>query len=228
MSAVVEAQFSLGDRLVLEHEYNKSYSNLPLTASEAHAQGWDLDSKCVNGYGRKATHRKTNQTLSLYYTNRGEIFGYGAHLSGIYGIPYQPHPTEFASDIALIFRDPKVACTGERDVVRSNVTSIGDRLLVATYENDPLALTASEASSKFYVKTPSCFPHMGHHYITPFPLALTSPIMTMYLEKTGEINGVLISSALKQNMPPFEWFTAFKIHSLHLYFKEHVNACVTN
>eukprot|EP00756_Hemistasia_phaeocysticola_P019654 Hpha_TRINITY_DN15676_c0_g1::TRINITY_DN15676_c0_g1_i3::g.99883::m.99883 len=217
---------SLGDRLVLEHQYLGAYEPMPLSATAAKAAGWSVSDSCEAGRGRKATGgHSSNHTLALWYTQQGEITGYHASVTQqMASPPWKVGPA--GSEIGFIFRDPATICAGALDATTAAPSSIGDRLLLVT--QDPpleLPLTEAEAKADNYIDTKNCMTDMGHHYIMPIPASLkVSPLMTMYWSD-GTIDGVLCSSIPVEPTPPFEMFEAFKAYSLHLYFKEHKGAC---
>ena len=230
---------SLGDRLVLERQWignatvGGAYDPLPLNASAARAAGWNVSSVCVPGRGKEAIHPTLfNSALHLWYDQLDFVIGYEIVVT----------TTTLNRDIcrkqagggsrcAVMFRKADQACGASSAVRQDRVPgSIGDRLFLPYWDGEiPLTNIAAAAHSPPFVDTKECLVNMGHHFVAP--LLSTNPLMPMYYEKSGIIDGLLIVGGVAGvtaavPSPPFEKFAAFKnAMSLHVYFKEHMGAC---
>lgn len=240
-----DGKTSLGDRLVLENLWvtadinatqGGSYDTLPLTAADATAANWVVSDQCVEGRGREATNEAfANGVLHLWYDAAGLVIGYEPHTpTNTLNHNICQGGATGGSKCAVMFRKQATACSGEPRAddggPGAKVASIGDRLLFPYWDGTggelPLTLAAVKSHSPPFVDAESCLANMGHHFVTP--LASTSPVIPMYYEKSGVIDGLLMTDPIPdhQPSPPFEKFAAFSnVMSLHVYFKDHMAAC---
>ena len=231
---------SLGDRLVLqndwiEHGHGGSYDALPLTVANAldDRGGWNVSDTCIVGRGREAANPSfANGLVNLWFGQDGVIVGYEVFTPAHRLNDNICHDHKDGSRCAMMFRrQAEVDCAGPAlDAKGVTVTSIGDRLLFPYWGKSggefPLTVTGIKAHSPPFIDAQSCLANMGHHYVAP--MLSTTPLIPMYYEKSGIIDGLLISDPIPdhQPSPPFEKFADFNnAMSLHFYYKDHMGAC---
>ncbi len=95
-----------------------------------------------------------------------------------------------------------------------------------------LPMVKSDAQKAMWFDTGYCMTDMGRHFVgTGMPQ--TGMLLTMYKEHSETMTGLLINGgptvgtgAVVQNSPPFENFLDFQAFSLHVYFSDHLGACI--
>jgi len=224
---------SIGDRLVLEETYLGKYDNLPLTASDALAEGWEVDDSCEDGLGRRASGGPHSGKLHIWYDKNGDVMGYGVRIKPNLGTLIVPHPwkrvgKEFQMD--FLFREKEAACGHGTSAVRG---SIGDRLMIDVDGGEPVEfpLTLSGAKQASFMDGGDCWTDMGKHMIYNHWLVppIVGPIMGLYRGDDESLHGVNAPSLTpRDETPPYEYFDLHHggpVHGFHIYFRDHKGCC---
>jgi hypothetical protein len=221
---------SLGDRLVLEVHYTQQYQELPLTAQEAQAVGWNVSDKCVPGFGRRAQSDSyldlwdgRHGALHLWYDRSGSVMGFGVSAASGVAAPWRLVDDHY--EIDFLTRDPESACGEGPSAVAG---SVGDRLLLvdASGELDAMPLTLQGAFDEKFNDGGPCFPEMGWHMMyNRHEVSSPTPV---YSGADGSLLAMNLNSYVEQQTPSFEYPAPKEgkaVYGWHVYFKDHKNVC---
>lgn len=221
---------SLGDRYVLEVEYNKTYQELPLTVQDAQAVGWKVSEDCVRGLGRRAHSDNylnlwdgRHGALHLWYDQSGSVMGFGVSAESGVAQPWKKVDDHW--EIDFLTRDPESACG---DGPAAEAGSIGDRLLMVGNDGNVTTIptTLKGAFEENYNDGGPCFPRMGWHMMLDrFEVSSPTPV---YNGGNGNLLAMNLNSYVEQQTPSFEYPAPKEgkaVFGWHVYFREHEDAC---
>jgi hypothetical protein len=204
----------LGDRLLRTFLLFKQQ---PLTVADAKSQGFVMfTTGCTRfgfGYASGSGGPTKSNSVILYYTQGGQLAGFGSRMWGEAPIPLVDQGYwmdtgvgDDSFDIIVQTRDPTMICSNTVDG-----NKLGDRLVINGLMNIPTMAPLAESAG--WVEG-NCIPKMGihHAYDLNFPSSQSwnasslVPILPMYSATTGRVTAVLIASPDAQRIEPFgDW-----------------------
>jgi hypothetical protein len=235
------AGLSLGDRLVLEIHYKKTYQSLPLTEEAAVAQGWSIQQGCLEGMGRLATSTSFknasgslvwsgDSALHLWFDQAGAVIGFGAGAVGNNAVAEPWHQLGDVATIDFLLRDPASACGTSSAVANS----VGDRLVMVKpgFSHETIPFWLQGAFDAGYNNGGPCFPDMGWHMIYDrFEVSSPVPVYDGPGNYGGRLLAMNLNTYLQQATPSYEAAAPKEGHSVfgwHVYFREHEGACTNS
>jgi len=196
---------SIGNTLV--RTYTK-YVPLPVTAAEAEAAGWSVNSLCDPNLGIAYNQNggpTEDQPMTLYYTPAGQAAGinvqsYGSVKQPLIDAGYWIQVVEGKQyEITVTFRNQSVLCSDELQE-----SALGDQLVINQGTlNHQLPIYEEDAVQQQWI-IGSCFEGMGHHYFYDLATPGTSswisanllPVVMMYDQ--GFINAFFFATTTVQ------------------------------